>query len=126
MNKIITGIVLAGLVTSVAIADPFNAGGHYSEERMQKKLDHRIEKISDTLELNQEQTDQLMTVMKEQMKKRKAFMQAHKQETEQRISAIVGQENVEKLKEMRAERKQHYKHKSHEGGMDCNKPRPPM
>lgn len=116
MKKLVTTIVLAGLVTGVAIADPFNAGNRYSEERMQKKLEHRVEKMSEALELNQEQKDQVLAVMKEQMEKRKTFMQAHKQETEQRMEAIIGADAIATMKAMRAEHKQ-----GRHGGM-CDKP----
>lgn len=104
---IFTTIMLLG--SSVAVAGPFGGyggqGGNH-DERMQHRLEKRLERMSTHLNLTDAQKMQVKSIMQEQMNKRKTVMQQLRTETQTRISTVLTPEQQQRMREMRAKREQ--------------------
>lgn len=87
------------------------------EARKAKKMERRLAKMQEKLGLTDDQVAQMKVIMTEQHTKRKAL----RDETKQRMTAVMTPEQAAQFEAMRAERKGHRGHGKHWGGLSGGK-----
>ena len=90
--------LLVGLAALTVVGASVAAPGKNAEQRIEK----RVERITERLNLSPEQADTLATVMREQAAKQQAL----REETRTRIDSILNDEQRAQAAEMREQRKE--------------------
>jgi len=108
MKKTVTALALGAILIPAAVF----AGSHFSEQRQE----HRLERMTEHLQLTTQQQTEVRRIMDEQQDKRRALHD----ETRQRIAAVLTGEQRTKAQALREQRRKgfcdhHGKHPHGEG-----------
>jgi Spy/CpxP family protein refolding chaperone len=100
MGALALGLIVGGVVVSQAP----EALARYSEKKAGKfetRREHRLQKMTENLDLTADQQDKIRSIFGEQHSKMKAI----REETHRKILAVLTPEQEEKFKKLREEKK---------------------
>jgi len=97
MKKTIVALMLSATLIPAAVF----AGSHYGD-----KIEHRVERMTEQLQLNEQQRVEVQKIFEEQYEKKRAMREQMRAETQARIGKVLTPEQQAQWQQQREARKQ--------------------